>query len=294
MKKKIATAALLPGLLTFGLIGQAQAQGLGFDEVSPDLDITFVEADVNDDATDTGFDEQFMDDVPTDEESISIDFSEPVRTIQLDAGSVEDLQRLLNLPAAGQLLEYQEDLANPRSIFASDEEVQRIFGDTPEFIYFPEGVDPMIIPWVRERIASEEMWREAQLAVANSDFNKAINLLRDLRERFPGTELGQRAPSEIERVIRQREDANRPAVATGEDIIAPPVEEEAILPEWVKRNTTGVLIGERPMVIVGNDFLAEGDPVPRYASVRVKSIAASEVVFVFQDKDFVVEVSGTF
>ncbi|MCC5875255.1 MAG: hypothetical protein JJU11_03450 [Candidatus Sumerlaeia bacterium] len=293
MKNRLITAALLPGLLAFGLVAQGQNETDPFQEMADDLNITFVEPEFTDD-------ELFEEDPTTGEETyeepgVSIDMPEPVRTINLDASSVEDLQRLLNLPAAGQLREYQEDPRNPRSIFTSDEDVARIFGDTPEFIYFPEGVDPMIIPWVRERIASEEMWQEAQLALANGDFDRSINLLRDLRERFPGTQSGQNAPAEIERIIRQREEASRPQIARSpEEQVAPPVEEEAVLPEWVKRNTTGVLIGDRPMVIVGNDFLGEGDPVPRYASVRVKSIAASEVVYVYQDKDFVVEVTGTF
>lgn len=293
MKKRLLSAVLLPGLLAFGPFAHGQDEGDAFQELAGDLDITFVEDDLADD--EFFEDDPAFDDEPPEDPGISLEMPEPVRTINLDASSVEDLQRLLNLPAAGQLREYQEDPANPRSLFTSDEDVLRIFGDTPEFIYFPEGVDPMIIPWVRERIASEEMWQEAQLALANGDFDRSINLLRDLRERFPGTQSGQNAPAEIERIIRVREEASRPQIArTPEEPVAPPVEEEAILPEWVKRNTTGVLIGDRPMVIVGNDFLGEGDPVPRYASVRVKSIAASEVVYVYQDKDFVVEVTGTF
>lgn len=235
---------------------------------------------------------------PATDDDMTVDLSDTPRTFELDMtnieASVSELQRLLNLPATGQLREYQEDPANPRSIFTSESDIQRIFGDRPRFIYFPEGVDPMIIPWVRERIASEEMWQEAGIARANGDFDRAIGLLRELRERFPGTEAGGRAPAEINRVLREREEANRPVVADQPDLPTAPVEADPVLPDWVKNNTSGIMLGDTPRVIVGNDFLTEGDPVPRYASVHVKTIRDSEVVYVYQDREFTVEVVGTF
>lgn len=290
-----AAAALLPGLFALSTMVMGQDEQDAFSELAgDDLEIMYVDEVPEESDSVAQDDEEAMTDDQDDGESVNVDLEDSMRSIQVDASSVEELQRLLNTPSSGTLREYQEDPENPRSIFSTDEEVVQILGERPEFIYFPEGVDPMIIPWVRARIASQEMWQEANLATANSDYDKAIALLRELRERFPETESGERAPAEIERVIRTREQANRPQIAVEADLPVAPEEEEAVLPEWVKENTTGILIGSTPMVIVGNDFLAEGDPVPRFASVRVKSIEAAEVVYVYQDKDFVVEVVGTF
>jgi SH3-like domain-containing protein len=55
-----------------------------------------------------------------------------------------------------------------------------------------------------------------------------------------------------------------------------------------------VLLTGRPVVIVGNDFLSVGDSVPRFASVKVQSITESEVIYVYQNKEFPVEVIGSF
>lgn len=295
MKKQYLTGCLLAAFVTAGVMGNAQEEtnpfteleGMGEQVTAPEPIDEQVEA----------VDQEEAEPV-TDDPGLTVDLTETPRTFELDVtdieASVSELQRLLNLPATGQLREYQEDPANPRSIFTSESDIQRIFGDRPRFIYFPEGVDPMIIPWVRARIASEEMWQEASLARANRDFDKAISLLRELRERFPATEAGGRAPAEINRVLREREEANRPVVAEQPDLPTAPEAVDPVLPDWVRNNTSGVMLGATPRVIVGNDFLTEGDPVPRYASVRVKSIRDSEVVYVYQDREFTVEVVGTF
>jgi hypothetical protein len=213
--------------------------------------------------------------------------------------SVSELQRILNLPTFATIKEYQEDLTNPRSIFPSaSAEISEIFGSDPEFIYFPEGVDPMIIPWVRERIVAEELFAEAGIARANRDFDKAIATLRELREKYPSTEPGQKAAAELARVMEEREAAMRPTrnpTPQREEFPAvPAAPADPVLPAWVAQNTSGVILGTRPVVVVGNDFLTEGDAVPRFASVKVKSIRESEVVYTYQDKEFPVEVVGSF
>jgi len=69
-------------------------------------------------------------------------------------------------------------------------------------------------------------------------------------------------------------------------------EEPIELPSWVKANTTAIMLGPNPVVIVENDFLRVGDFVPKFAGIRVKSISDAEVVYVYQDQDFPVQVSG--
>ncbi len=215
--------------------------------------------------------------------------------------TVGELEELLNLPDEASLRkEYQEDLQNPPNIFTDDETIRRIFGDKPRFVYLPEGVDPMIIPWVRDQIIAEELLEESTIAVANNDFDKALEILRTIRENYPGTESSQKTPDEINRVTRLKEIYIASQNAGNEEpeevvaLPAQPEENEVVLPQWVRRNTNGILMVNEPVVIVGNDFLQAGDVVPRYSTVKVKSVDSSEVVYTYQDKDFIVEVVGSF
>ncbi len=207
--------------------------------------------------------------------------------------SVFELEELIAAPGGVRLREYEEDLEDPPHLFDDEDRIQRIFGDSPRFIYYPEGVDPMIIPWVRARIVAEELFEEARIAAANRDWERALNLLREIREDYPNTEHGQRAPQEMARVQQLRDAERQPEETAEPDLPAPPEEQQIVLPEWIARNTNGIIMGRNPMVIVGNDFLRTGDRVPRYSSVVVKEITESEVVYQFQDQEFVVEVVGT-
>lgn len=215
--------------------------------------------------------------------------------------TVGELQELLNLPPDAAMKEYQEDLEDPPSLFNEEdrETIERIFGERPRFIYFPEGVDPMIIPWVRAQVVAEELFAEATIAAANRDYDKALNFLRRIREELPETETASKVPAEMERVRNLREQAI--AQAQGEEVPdeperpeGPEEETEVVLPQWVKANTSAIMLSDIPTAIVGNDFLNVGEAVPRYPTVRVKTIAPSEVVYTYQNKDFSVEVDGSF
>ncbi len=207
--------------------------------------------------------------------------------------SVSELEQLIAAPGGVRLREYQEDPENPASLFDSEDRIQRIFGESPRFIYFPEGVDPMIIPWVRERIVAEELFDEATVAAANRDWERALGLLQEIREEYPGTPHGQRAPQEMARVQGLREAERQPEEPEEPDLPQAPEEQQVVLPEWIANNTNGIILGREPMVIVGNDFLRVGDRVPRYSSVVVQEINESEVVYQFQNQEFAVEVVGT-
>ena len=211
--------------------------------------------------------------------------------------SVNELQSLLNMPISVQIKEYQEDLENPPNIFENQDTVNRIFGDTPPFIYFPEGVDPMIIPWVRSRIIAEELMQEAMVATSNKDYDKALDTLRSIREEYPETPAASNVGEEMAKVQALKEKLfvdNTPDKTPVPQPDTPPGNDEITLPDWVKTNTTGIVIDKSPVVIVGNDFLEIGEPIPRYPGVGVKSISASEVIYEYQNKEFSVSVDGAF
>lgn len=215
--------------------------------------------------------------------------------------SVGELQQMLNLPPSARIRkEYQEDLENPPSLFelGDEEAILDLFGKKPPFVYFPVGVDPMIIPWVRARVIAEELFEEASVAIANKDFEKAEDILTEIREKYPETEVAPQVPQQLQRVrsliAQSKEPGVTPTPTPTRDTGPSPGTEETILPPWVRENTTAVMIADKRTVMVGNDFLTIGEAVPRYPSIRVKEITTQEVIFDFQDKEFTVTVDGSF
>ncbi|MBI1293239.1 hypothetical protein GC173_18700 [bacterium] len=213
--------------------------------------------------------------------------------------TINEIESTIDLPSRARLRESEEDPTKPKAAF-TQEELNKIFSDRPRFIYFPEGVDPMIIPWVREAIVAEEKAAEAAVALAAKDFDKSEKLWVEIREKHPNTKQGQEAPLRIQEVQTAREEASRPKVDTANltrnAIEAPPEAPAIVLPQWIKENTNGILIeeGGGRVVVVQNEFLRVGDAVPAFAGVTVKSIDASEVTYSYQDRDFQLEVLGTF
>jgi hypothetical protein len=209
--------------------------------------------------------------------------------------TISEIESTIDLPAAARLKESQEDPKNPKAAFTKDQ-LAEIFSDTPKFIYFPEGVDPMIIPWVREQIVAEELAAEALVAFNARDFDLAEAKWTEIREKYPNTTQGQEAARQIAGIIEARERAQRPDAPPVTRPEAPVEQAVVELPTWIRQNTNGVLLQESGdnIVVVGNEFLRVGDAVPRYAGVTIKAISASEVTFSFQNKEFVHEVVGTF
>jgi len=212
--------------------------------------------------------------------------------------TINEIESTIDLPSRARLArESEEDPSKPKAAF-TQEELNKIFSDRPRFIYFPEGVDPMIIPWVREAIVAEEKAAEAAVALAAKDFDKAEALWSEIREKFANTTQGQEAPLRIVEVQNAREEANRPKTdpSTETRSTAQPEAPVIVLPDWIEANTNAILLeksGNR-VVVVQNEFLRVGDSVPRYAGVTVKEIGPSEVTFSYQDRDFVLVVVGTF
>lgn len=241
--------------------------------------------------------EEFIEETAEDDEEGSVEFT------------LDEIQQLMSLPDSGINKEYQENLENPQGIFGTDEdEIRRIFGDRPPFIYYPEGVDPMVIPWVRERVIAKERFAEAEVARQNRDFDKAKQIYREIQEQYPDTVEGQQAPLAIAAIDELLEEEAKALAAAQRQpepeqdaepqIVLPqvPVEPEVTLPQWVRQNTTGVLVRDDGdnLVIVDNEFLRVGDPLPRYALIRVEEISPSTVIYNYQNKRFDVPVEGTF
>lgn len=207
--------------------------------------------------------------------------------------STEDLNQLVNLPLGAAIgREMDEDPSKVKGL--SEDKISKIFGaNKPKFIYYPNGPDPMIIPWVRENTIALEMFEAAQAALAGNDLEKAKGILSELKEKYPKTDIGSKidpALVEVQKRIEIRDNKVDSRETPDPALKDPPPLE---LPEWIKTNTTAILLSDTPVVVIGNDFVAVGESVPRFNSVKVKSITPSEVVYTYGGKEFSIEVNGS-
>lgn len=211
--------------------------------------------------------------------------------------SVEQLERLINLPQPARLGRESEERSTPSNVFVDPATRERLLGKNPRFVYFPEGPDPMIVTWLRDAILAQELLDDARLARTNQDLKGAEAKLAEMIERFPATEAarqGQRELTEVRREIQIADTSRRPGPQSGPPVVAPPVVTQQLLPPWVVQNTNGVMLTKIPSVLVGDHILTVGQSVPRFAGVKVKRIEESRVVYEFQGQEFPIEVVGQF
>lgn len=217
--------------------------------------------------------------------------------------TVQDIENLIQLPPTARLKrEADEDPLNPDSIFSSPEMREALLGSKPKFVYIPVGVDPMIIPWVREQIVVKEKLADAKrlLEQARNSRSKepaesALGVLAELQDMYPNTESGPdiaKLRTDIESYI-----ANPPHEQAGTDdpLQAPDAQRaEVRLPEWIRRNTQGILLDrENPgesIVLVGDFLLRRGDRIERFPTVVLKDILPQQVIYEYQDREFQVPV----
>ncbi len=223
-------------------------------------------------------------------------------TEEEDIRTVDEIQALINLPAGARLTPFREadeDLENPVSIFDDPDRVRQLLGERPRFIYYAEGVDPMIIPWVRAQVVAQQLQEDAEAAERAGDWESARAVYERIRTEFPNTDQGQAAAQNVRRVERRIEMAmlgeTEPEPVEPEDVVfEDPTAQRVELPTWIRTNTTGVFaFSDRSIVIVGDEFLQVGDVVPGYPAVTLAKVEPSLVTYRFQDRDFEVKIDPT-
>ncbi|MDK2970361.1 MAG: hypothetical protein PWP23_116 [Candidatus Sumerlaeota bacterium] len=255
-------------------------------------------------------DQEAMDDYTTEGEEYTEganaeqpDLEEPTAFGFEEIGTtVQDIENLIQLPPTARLKrEADEDPLNPESIFSSPEIREALLGSKPKFVYIPVGVDPMIIPWVRQQIVVKEKLADAKRLLEQARNNKtkepaetALGILHELQEQYPDTES---AP-EIGKLTSEIESFIAKPLASDDDLMGAdsqmPGGEEIRLPEWIKRNTSGILLDrESPsesIVLVGDFLLKRGDRIERFPTVVLKDILPQQVIYEYQDREFRVPV----
>ncbi len=207
--------------------------------------------------------------------------------------SVEEIQRLIDLPSTAQLgLESDEDPTKPKTMFADTKAILDVFGEKPVFVYFPEGVDPMIIPWVRQQIIAQELLEKGRILAAAGDNQKAMAIFQEILDKYAATPVAPDARRDLD-IVRKRVQSE--AETGGPIQVADPTQPEVTLPKAIADSTTGIFyMGPTgSQVIIFDEIVGVGDRVPRYANVVVKEIQPGLIVYEFQGKKFEVTVDGS-
>lgn len=206
--------------------------------------------------------------------------------------SVEEIQRLIDLPSTAQLgLESDEDPTKPKTMFVDTKSILEVFGEKPVFVYFPEGVDPMIIPWVRQQIIAQELLEKGRVLAAAGDYQKAMAIYQEILDKYAATPVAPEARRELDVVRRIVTDRGPEG---GTPILANPDQPEVTLPKAVADATTGIIYhspgGLPSVVVIFDDPIPVGGRIPRYSSITVAEIQLGLVTFEFQGKRFDVQI----
>lgn len=234
------------------------------------------------------------------------DFDDMVGTNEMfdaddDIGmTVEELEGLISLPPTAQLMrEADEDPESPRAIFGDEARRRAFLGAAPDFVYIPAGVDPMIIPWIREQIVVSERVQDAQ-RIFNTARNardkdqarQAQRILEELREEFPEATDTPDINRLYETVVLFIETDDQPGI----QVTGPPRERAPELPPWVINNTRGIIYDlEQPdnsLALVGDFIISPGGEVDSFPAVRILEIRPEQVIFEYQETQFVIPVQA--
>lgn len=220
--------------------------------------------------------------------------------------TVADIESLISLPSSAQLgRESDEAMDKPVNLFESPEVMRTLLGNKPRYVYFPEGTDPMIIPWVRNQVVAAELladamqvFKRAQTDGNVKDAQRAADLFASIIERYKETPQVADAKKYLDEVnvwISVQTMPTPPGGDKGKEPV-PPGGTLITLPPWVQSNTRGIIHDtenpEGSRVLVGNYILKAGDTLERFPAVSIKEIGQAQVVYSYSGKEFLVAVKS--
>ena len=211
--------------------------------------------------------------------------------------SIEDIEKLISAPPSAQLGREVDEPTAPTSLFGEQERINELLGSEPRYVYLPAGGDPMIIPWVRDRVMATELLEEASniLEKNRGKWNPELLLqakekVVEVIERFPDTEQAKHAlelREKIDRILDSRRGTEGEAL---------PVGQEVKLPAWIRDNTRGVVFDEEhpeeSAVLIGDFVVQKNSRIKSYPGITIEHIDESKVVFKYQGKLFPIPVEG--
>lgn len=246
-----------------------------------------------------------VEDLEMEESDLSPDL-EPQELGRVEA-TIDEIDALIALPEGARLREADEDPANPTDAF-EQRGVENLLGTAPKFVYVPQGISPMIIPWVREQVILEELQEEVSRLRSSGtpeDLQKALEISRAAIEQYggnPNAGWARQSEAALLDALRSPEDREQEPM----EVVTGPQSDDVVLPAWIRENTLGVMIDQSnpggSLVLIGRDLLNPGQRVPRYSQVVVKEVGQSSVddivedgyvVYEFRNREFLVPVRET-
>jgi hypothetical protein len=192
------------------------------------------------------------------------------------------------VPKAVDLGKESEEPALPKTLFKTKDDVRKLLGDEPRFVYNPQRLpDPMIIPWVRREVIVREILELAREKLKEGKLKEAKQSLEQALKEYPESRYINEVRGELERIQKMLAGGYGP-----EGVRTPQV----VLPQWVASHTAGVIVDQgnpaQSVVLVGDAILRVGDKVPNYEEVVVDDIKQKEVIFRYQGRKFPVGVEA--
>jgi len=206
--------------------------------------------------------------------------------------TVEQLEELINAPEEAQLgREVDENLNQPFALFNDKKRIEDLLGDNPSYVYIPSGTDPMIVPWIRNRVMAAELVSEAAELKSTGKYQDALDKVNLVLERFGDSDSVDKArklKQELEMLASSPGETPRLPVPTDP---TPPT-----LPIWIPENTRGVVYDvndpANSSVLIGEYILRAGETIPSYPGIKVVAIGRSEVTLDYQGQVFRLPVEG--
>lgn len=171
-------------------------------------------------------------------------------------------------------------------IFSSRENIERLMGNDPTFVYASEGRrDPMIIPWIRREFDMRRLMEEGSAAEREGRFADALKAYHRVVNEYAGSRAAGEAQAAIQRIESL---AQRTVASADSGGLASP---EVLLPHEVAQSLTGILFEEsNPNCLIGDNIYSEGDTIPNF-EVTILDIQQDAVTFLYRDRQFTVPVA---
>lgn len=206
--------------------------------------------------------------------------------------TVEQLEQLINAPPEARLGREIDEPAKPFSLFKDQKRIDQLLGENPRYVYIPMGTDPMILPWVRNRVMAAELVQEALELKSSGKYQEALSKVDLVLDRFGDTDSVEKARQlkmQLEAIVHNESGGEGPKVTPGPT--------PRTLPVWIPENTRGIVFDvhdpKNSSVLIGEYILHAGESIPSYPGIKVVEIQRSMVTLNYQGEVFQLPVEGT-
>ncbi len=195
-------------------------------------------------------------------------------------------------------------LGESPSVFDDPESLRNLLGDNPRWVWNIDPTrsrpDPMLIPWVAEKLLYEARDAEAKALEGLGKLDEALKIYNSLLTQVTDPQYRVTLEERMADLTAKIAERDRLMAAQGVPATQPagPAVIEPELPQYVLTETRGIIYDPAgdSFIAVGDQNLRVGEAVEGFPSVRVKSISYQTAVFSVTNesmtKDFVVKVQG--